>query len=852
MNHICHGESYKAICHEKGDEKEDDKEKDEKEGDEEEDEEESDEEDDKEKVDGEEDEKDGKGEVVMSKGKKIKVEDKEVGEKKRKKDSKPSSSEDEKPLKKNTKGKGNGPSKPTKKVLSDNQIRREKFLSDNPPLLSRTIPSSFFHAIRDAKVNMKSFMEDIGFSALHSVNIDTLLNRLARFVVRALDSKTYNFYLKTGVVHVTAEKVHEILGLPIGGISLYDLPERREDDEFVQLWLSQFASKKKKRIFATDIAEKLVRSTRVDFMFKVNFLMIFANVMGKADTMRAFVNLSVVRRIREDTNIAGLDWCDFIHRCLAISHEPNTVSGFYNGPLCFLILLYLDSTKFDRFPIIRSRPAIKNWSTKNMSTRQYLEIEDEAFGKLDIYEEWSENETVEAEGFCGNALVLPHTNKKIICEMIEEKLSKISKEKAEVEPLLRDANKEFPSDDNVKQLFEQYKGFFKETVLLEEAKAQKAPQNVKPKPAAVKTKEAAEKPKPAENVKELVEKPKEPAEKAQEAPQNVKPKPAAVKTNKVAEKPKPVENVKEVAEKPKEPADKAQKAPQYVKPKPAAVKTKEAVEKPMPAKNVKELANKPKEPAGDDYQVAPAATVMKAEDREEFEVETFTQWIEGNIDWVGEVIDNKGYVKPVKTVNTPYMCRRIDVIARCNRIEFVLGNSLFAMEGDKYEIVFQSLGGYRELSSVRVNMETLAPTLCIDVNVINCWVALLNFEELALGYPTPIRHFFPTGCIVFFLIYASDHFYVVVFNIKKPKTMVILDNSDSGYGYASKYKEACDPLKKLFSRYLKEQYHSSHEAVAKMRPFIPKLKWRTSNNHVDCGVFAMIHMENYVGDAAKN
>nr|GEX42596.1 ulp1 protease family, C-terminal catalytic domain-containing protein [Tanacetum cinerariifolium] len=106
--------------------------------------------------------------------------------------------------------------------------------------------------------------------------------------------------------------------------------------------------------------------------------------------------------------------------------------------------------------------------------------------------------------------------------------------------------------------------------------------------------------------------------------------------------------------------------------------------------------------------------------------------------------------------------------------------------------------------------------------------------------------------LVFFPIYASDHFYVVVFNIKKPKTMVILDNSYSGYGYASKYKEACDPLKTLSSRYLKELNHSSHETVAKMRPFIPKLKWRTSNNHVDCGVFAMIHMENYVGDAAKN
>ncbi|GJW01804.1 hypothetical protein Tco_1557055, partial [Tanacetum coccineum] len=359
---------------EEEDEKEGDDEEDEEEGDEEEDEEEGDEEEDEEECDEEEDEEDaivkdeeyeeekekvseeeeeeedvkvkgnkrgrkGKGEVVMSKGKKIKVEDKEVEEKKRKKDSEPSSSEDEKPLKKKTKGgkKGKGPSKPTKKVLSDNHIRREKFLSDYPPLLSRTVPSSFFHAIRDAKVNMKRFMEDIGFSAFHSVNIDTLPNRLARFVVRAFDNKTYNFYLKTGVVHVTAEKVHEILGLPIGGISLYDLPERREDDEVVQLWLSQFAPNKKKQIFATDIAKKLVRSTRVDFMFKVNILMLFANVIGKADTTRAFVNLSVVRRIRKDTNIDGVDWCDFIHRCLVISHEPHTVSGFYNGLLCFLI-----------------------------------------------------------------------------------------------------------------------------------------------------------------------------------------------------------------------------------------------------------------------------------------------------------------------------------------------------------------------------------------------------------------------------------------------------------------------------------------------------------------------------------
>ncbi|GKD14690.1 hypothetical protein Tco_1199097 [Tanacetum coccineum] len=48
--------------------------------------------------------------------------------------------------------------------------------------------------------------------------------------------------------------------------------------------------------------------------------------------------------------------------------------------------------------------------------------------------------------------------------------------------------------------------------------------------------------------------------------------------------------------------------------------------------------------------------------------------------------------------------------------------------------------------------------------------------------------------------------------------------------------------------YLCENQHPNHDAIAKARPRIPKLKWRTTTNHVDCGVFAMIHMECYIGE----
>nr|GEW03253.1 potassium channel AKT2/3 [Tanacetum cinerariifolium] len=45
------------------------------------------------------------------------------------------------------------------------------------------------------------------------------------------------------------------------------------------------------------------------------------------------------------------------------------------------------------------------------------------------------------------------------------------------------------------------------------------------------------------------------------------------------------------------------------------------------------------------------------------------------------------------------------------------------------------------------------------------------------------------------------------------------------------------PLKKFLARRLKEHKHSHHDDVSKMRSIIPKLKWRATKNHADCGVF---------------
>nr|GFA05614.1 hypothetical protein [Tanacetum cinerariifolium] len=90
--------------------------------------------------------------------------------------------------------------------------------------------------------------------------------------------------------------------VPLGGYSLFDLDERETDHEFVRKW------------------------AEIDFLFKVNFLTLFTNTMGKADGLKGQICLDVVRRLREDFVISDIDWCGYIYDCLrdnSISFEDD-------------------------------------------------------------------------------------------------------------------------------------------------------------------------------------------------------------------------------------------------------------------------------------------------------------------------------------------------------------------------------------------------------------------------------------------------------------------------------------------------------------------------------------------------
>ena len=53
--------------------------------------------------------------------------------------------------------------------------------------------------------------------------------------------------------------------------------------------------------------------------------------------------------------------------------------------------------------------------------------------------------------------------------------------------------------------------------------------------------------------------------------------------------------------------------------------------------------------------------------------------------------------------------------------------------------------------------------------------------------------------------------------------------------------------KEIVCDYLEVEYPTMHPKMSPLEPEIMKMSWQTEKNFVDCGVFAMRHMETYTG-----
>ncbi|PWA97365.1 hypothetical protein CTI12_AA025680 [Artemisia annua] len=239
----------------------------------------------------------------------------------------------------------------------------------------------------------KKTLKDIGFERFINFSITKLPGSLLYHVVHKFHPPSMELRLEKGSIKIMKQRIHDMLGVPMGNTKLEDLEPRDNDDPFIAEWEGQYSHVKK--ITPAAISTEITSSFDADFIFTINFLTLFASTMGTVDK-GAKVFPTVLKHVKENDVISDIDWCGYILECLRNSknnwEKAVTKGDFYYGPAIFLCLLYLDSTNFTKFQVMRHRPAMRSWNTQAMRKRIGMEIKDNCLGKLEHHEEFDPEE----------------------------------------------------------------------------------------------------------------------------------------------------------------------------------------------------------------------------------------------------------------------------------------------------------------------------------------------------------------------------------------------------------------------------------------------------------------------------
>nr|GEZ83285.1 peptidase C48, SUMO/sentrin/Ubl1 [Tanacetum cinerariifolium] len=180
-------------------------------------------------------------------------------------------------------------------------------------------------------------------------------------------------------------------------------------------------------------------------------------------------------------------------------------------------------------------------------------------------------------------------------------------------------------------------------------------------------------------------------------------------------------------------------------------------------------------------------------------------------------------------LKSKYVNKTVDPAVELTEDEKLSGRSIFNTQEEEEEEVFND---DERMILFRMNIQSLAPGLEIDTSVIDVYISILNYVE-NFKMTNKKRHLFYTSMMVpgifedktkeidkkidaqydrfhemlsiqmendvekmkmedvelpFFPIIAHGHYYLIVFNLKTGKPMII-DNSESDATYEGKYKD---------------------------------------------------------------
>ncbi|CAH9053472.1 unnamed protein product [Cuscuta europaea] len=247
-------------------------------------------------------------------------------------------------------------------------------------LQTRSSPRLLVRAIKAMNNAQKKAVQEIGFGGLLNLEISQLPSKMAFWVVENFNPRNCTLRLQEGHnVHISDEDVARVFGLPMGATQIVP-QENHEPCNILKEWRAMF-KKGGRKITPADISDAMLLCEEGDIWFVRHFVVLVVTVIFDSGA-NGYAHPLIMNNLENESKIKGLNWCRYVISCLIenkLSWEKNKKTAF-NGPLLFLMMVYVDRVVLYQRTIERKLPVIIGWNAHMLRERENAEIEAGGFG----------------------------------------------------------------------------------------------------------------------------------------------------------------------------------------------------------------------------------------------------------------------------------------------------------------------------------------------------------------------------------------------------------------------------------------------------------------------------------------
>ncbi|PWA35990.1 hypothetical protein CTI12_AA604320 [Artemisia annua] len=252
-------------------------------------------------------------------------------------------------------------------------------------ITSRQCPTKLFNVVRTLSDAQKKDVRDMGFESI--LELDILVNplKLGYWVVDRLNTKSLCLEMDNKKLRISSQSVKDIFGFPMGKIKVEDSKRADTHNNVTQEWRRQYPPAKKggiQRVYLGHIVEQINKQREGGRMFRMNMLVLIMTLLAEGIT-NGTANQNLLPCLVNVENISNMNWCGYLLKCLRRSKlkwKREDEKSRYTGPLLFLILFYLDSTRSVVSDVKKMKPAITFWKNEMLKKAEKEELDAGGFG----------------------------------------------------------------------------------------------------------------------------------------------------------------------------------------------------------------------------------------------------------------------------------------------------------------------------------------------------------------------------------------------------------------------------------------------------------------------------------------